>query len=421
MKFTSIIVITAALVSQTESAFLLRGGRDHNIYVDRVKELGDFQYLSDNEMGQNILNKENLSVLNTDSSPTKFDILPTPLNTGRKSIFERISDFRKRRRSPSLTSPDDRLNKMPKKSPSKSDGISSGNSSFSSLSSKNSSSFSKDSSDDDTLTLETDSVSSFSDLSEENGFDFHVDEIFDLEVLAAPIKWDNVPINSEINLTDNQGEIIFDYANKDSSVDIVDFPEYEQDFNTKVLKTLGFICDKYPINDFVVNLASALVYLYDVKAPNAIRYFMDSFMSFMADPKWKDSDLFERVNQKLRLSLPKVYDDSLANDKIFQLHVYNLFLNVAPNKSLLNALMKLYTEAFSQVSTFRDFIECYSSIISVLIELAEEKKSAINTRTFLSYFRNKKTELSYGEVDFVLKNDMAEFITRVIRILRNQN
>lgn len=402
MKFSSIIFIAVALVPLAESSFSLRGGNKTsptNAYVVKLKNIEEeFKRDSISDKGSVDFSFGSELLPTMDEPKSRFSLMIRTVE----------DDQRNRSRSPSPTLPEDNEIKSTPKNAGNSEKLSPRNSTprfprikklVDSLSRKNSSSISSE----DSLANSKDSIS-----------DNSVIDVFDLNLLAAPIDWNENSFHPEIGLTltEAQERIIQKYVTKFPEISTGNYDRNYNDFKAKVLKTLGYIRDNYSMNGFVVNLASIMVYIYDNRAPNALRYFMDSTFSFFSNKQWDDSKINRHISSALSRLVPDLYHGRLANNENFKSHVYYLLLDVAPGKYELRNLMKMYTEIFDQTLDYNDFISRYATILKILMEITEEKK------------RNEEdlSDLKCEDIEFTLKkrSELFEFTNRAVQRFRSR-
>lgn len=199
---------------------------------------------------------------------------------------------------------------------------------------------------------------------------------------VQPIRWPAFEKDWQtVDLTSDQRTMIEQYAQSDQG-EQADFY-----FISKVYKTLKFLGNSYPINDFIVNLAVYMVNKYDVKGPNAAKLFLDSRFGFMAIKKkkrWSRNKTIELEwdHSRLLIELEPHLEDleewhTLRRDFFFDYHVRSLFLDMLQGTQEFDSIMMIYMQVFKGVTDSAHFVERYAQFMKILIRLAGQYEGPI--------------------------------------------
>ena len=185
-----------------------------------------------------------------------------------------------------------------------------------------------------------------------------------------PILWDQ--LDSNLSMPENLEALLKQYF-------VIENYGRNEPFKTKVRATLGFIQRHgFHLNPFILNLTIKLVKMYDEKAPNALKLFLESRFSFMKTFEWNETTFISRMEALLKGS--SGYNAKLFQDSAFRGHLQTLFLDLLKNEpnsfynveERINLMFMMYMELFSSSTSEVDFYRRYTFVVRIILKMSHE-------------------------------------------------
>lgn len=183
------------------------------------------------------------------------------------------------------------------------------------------------------------------------------------------INWDELTDNLSLSLPEDLESLLNKYFRNENY-------RNNEPFKSKVRKAMAFISNDFQSNPFILNLAIKLVQMYDTKAPNALKLFLESRFAFMKTVPW-DQNTFTK-NLEVQVKGSPGHSSQLFQDPTFLEHLETLFLDMFTNypNSLYdtadrtNRMFMMFMELFYNTNTASDFYRRYAYFIKILLKTA---------------------------------------------------